>query len=313
MDPYASGRPMYGQAPPPGMSTGPVTYPPGGAPVSYPPRGPRTYFGGMQFIYVQDPLSELASCPSLLIRQEPEFMEAMSGCEQPNIYHVFGNSPSGFRYLFKCMEKSNWCSRRCCPSTQRPLDVDIIHCNSMDQLGMGYTTPFATMDKPCKLACYCFCRPEVEIIINSNKQSAGKIKHIWTCCDPTFEVYNASGMLRFKVTGSCCQCALLCPGFVGKTSRGEFDILEGDQVVGKITKEPASFSEVVTDADSYVVNFPLSADAYDKLLLTGLTMMLDYQYFETDADGSKKNKKDVKDAMSIGGKGLKIGLGRLGL
>ena len=300
MEPYGSNRAMYGQ---PGVQPG-MMPPPMTGPTMYPAAQAAPYapFGGMQFIYVQDPLAELASCPSLLIKQEPEFLEAMSGCEQPNIYHVFGNSSMGFRYLFKCMEKSNWCSRRCCPSTQRPLDLDIIHCSSVDQLGMGYTTPFATMNKPCKIACCCFCRPEIEVILNSTSQPIGKIVHVCTVCDPTFEVYNTTGNLRFVVTGSCCQCALLCPGFLGKTSRGEFDILEGDAKVGRISKEPASLSEMVTDADSYIVNFPVSADANDKLLLTGLAMMIDYQFFETDADETGRGKRR--------GGGLNIGFGR---
>ena len=38
-------------------------------------------------------------------------------------------------------------------------------------------------------------------------------------------------------------------------------------------------SEMVTDADTYVVNFPANADAYDKLLITVLALMIDYQYF----------------------------------
>ena len=68
MDPY-SNRPMYPQQTP-------VTYPPQG---QYPPNepiisvNPAALFGGMQFVYVEDPMLELASCPSLLVRQEPEF------------------------------------------------------------------------------------------------------------------------------------------------------------------------------------------------------------------------------------------------
>ena len=50
-------------------------------------------------------------------------------------------------------------------------------------------------------------------------------------------------------------------------------------------------SEMVTDADTYVVNFPANADAYDKLLITGLALMIDYQYFETDADEEHKGKR----------------------
>ena len=192
---YPPGQP--GVYPPgqPGVYPPPVTYP------AQPVAVPTPIFGGMQFVYVQDPMAELASCPSLLIKQEPEFLENFTGCEMPNIYHVFGNSPLGFRYLFKCMEKSNCCSRKFCNSTQRPLDLDIIHCNSLDQLGMNYTTPFATMQKPFMCTCYCICRPEINVVLNSTGKAIGKVKHICTVCDPTFEVYSATSGLKYIVTG----------------------------------------------------------------------------------------------------------------
>ena len=291
MNPYPmplnSNQAMY----PPGQ---PAVYPPGQPgvyppPVTYPAQPvavPTPIFGGMQFVYVQDPMAELASCPSLLIKQEPEFLENFTGCEMPNIYHVFGNSPLGFRYLFKCMEKSNCCSRKFCNSTQRPLDLDIIHCNSLDQLGMNYTTPFATMQKPFMCTCYCICRPEINVVLNSTGKAIGKVKHICTVCDPTFEVYSATSGLKYIVTADCCQCALCCPGWLGKTSRGIFNILDvgSNQVVGQITREPANMAEMVTDADTYAVNFPPTADAIDKLLITGLALLIDYQFFESDAD-----------------------------
>ena len=44
-----------------------------------------------------------------------------------------------------------------------------------------------------------------------------------------------------------------------------------------------SFSEMVTDADSYQISFPPGATAEDKLLLIALGLMIDYQYFETDS------------------------------
>jgi hypothetical protein len=266
------------------------------APVTYPAQSaavPGPIFGGMQFIYVQDPMAELASCPSLLIRQEPEFLEKFTGCEMPNVYHVFGNSPLGFRYLFKCIENSNCCARRFCSSSQRPLDLNIIHCNSLDQLGMNYTTPFATMQKPFMCTFYCLCRPEINVVLNSTGQAIGKVKHICTVCDPTFEVYNAASGLKYIVTANCCQCALICPGILGKTSRGIFDIIDvgSNQVVGQITREPANISEIITDADTYAVNFPPTADANDKLLITGLALLIDYQFFETDAGEDDKKKK----------------------
>lgn len=328
MNPYPYGpetsKPMY-QHPPPGAYPPPPgayppppgaypppssvnVYPPPVTPVvTAPPVVPPVLFGGMQFIYVQDPMTELASCPSLLIKQEPEFLEAMSGCEMPNIYHVFGNSPLGFRYLFKCMENSNYCSRKFCPSTNRPMDLNIIHCNSAAQLGMGYTTAFATMTKPCKCTVCCLCRPEINVILNTSNQVVGKVKHIWTLCDPTFDLFDSTGALKYIVTGSCCQCALLCPGFIGKTSQGVFDILEAgtNQHVGRITKEPATMSELVTDADSYIVNFPPNATANDKLLIMGMALLLDYQYFETDADDNKKGRR-----RGGSGPGVRLKIGR---
>ena len=122
---------------------------------------------------------------------------------------------------------------------------------------MGYTTPFATMQKPCMCTCFCLARPEISVVINSTAKPVGKVKYICTCCDPTFELYSISGGLKYIVTADCCQCALRCPGFLGKTSQGVFDIIDAvsNQKVGRITKEPANMSELVTDADSYVVNF----------------------------------------------------------
>lgn len=298
MNPYpippTSNQPIYPQQ---GVYPSPQPVYPAQAPVTYAAQqacAPPQIFGGMQFIYVEDPMAELASCPSLLIRQEPEFLEKLTGCEMPNIYHVFGNSPLGFRYLFKCMEKSSFCARKFCHSNQRPLDLDIIHCNSYDQLGMGmgYITPFATMKKPFMCTFYCLCRPEINVVLNSTGQAIGKVKHICTVCDPTFDVYNATSGLKYIVTANCCQCALRCPGWLGKTSRGIFDIIDigTNQVVGQITREPADMAELVTDADSYVVNFPPTADANDKLLLMGLTLLIDYQFFETNADEGRKKK-----------------------
>ena len=86
---------------------------------------------------------------------------------------------------------------------------------------------------------------------------------------------------------------------------GEFEIIDAvsNQVVGKITKEPATMAEMVTDADSYTINFPPNADAYDKLTLMGLAIMIDYQYFETNANDENKKRRRG------GGFGSMIGLG----
>ena len=71
-----------------------------------PQQGYPQQFGGIQYIYVQDPMTELESIPSVLIKQQPELFEALTGCETPNRYDVLGQTPQGLKFLFRCEENS---------------------------------------------------------------------------------------------------------------------------------------------------------------------------------------------------------------
>ena len=96
---------------------------------------------------------------------------------------------------------------------------------------------------------------------------------------------------------------------MAKTYEGQFDIYDAvsNQNVGRIFKEPATYSEMVTDADSFTVNFPITANSYDKLLLMGLTIMIDYQFFETNAN-DERNKRRGRHGYGGGGFGGLLGL-----
>ena len=119
----------------------------------------------------------------------------------------------------------------------------------------------------------------------------GTIRHICTICDPEFEVFDERNQLKYIVNASCCQCGLLCANnFCGKLSEAIFNILQpgSRQIIGKISKNCADYSELVTDADSYQINFPSTASPSDKLLIMSLGLMIDYQYFETDSSDEKR-------------------------
>ena len=242
-------------------------------------------FGKIQCVLVADPMAELNSCTSVIIKQQPELLEAMTGCETANRYHVLGNVGGYFKYLFKCVERSSFCMRNCCPSNLREFDMGIFHAVSSPITG-NMTGGFARAYKPCKVPCFCFNRPEIIVNLGADNKYIGKIKNMFTCCDPEFEVYNPSG-LKYFVRANCCQCGLLCANnFCGKMSSAVFEILQpgSTNVIANITKMSAqSFSEMVTDADSYQISFPAGATAEDKLLLIALGLMIDYQYFETDS------------------------------
>ena len=249
---------------------------------------------------ILDPASELANCVGVLIKQIPEYFEAATGCETPNIYHVYGSSPNGFNFLFKCKEKSGWCMRHCCTSTRRGFDMDISYIasgNPMDPIATDYAVAY----KSCNLACCCLCRPELELSLKEGNRPIGRVRYVCTLCDPTFYAYNSEDTLRYIVSASCCQCGLMCSNnFCGKFSECLFDIYgpDGDGAIGKILKQSASPEEMVTDADSYEVNFPSNATPEDKLLLTTLGLLIDYQYFEIDDKDDKKKKDNLAKVVA---------------
>lgn len=249
---------------------------------------------GYQYLPITDPLGELGNCVGILIKQIPEVMEELTGCEMENIYHVYGSSTSGFRFLLKCRESSSWCTRRCCTSSRRGFNMDIgfiASGNPMDPIA----SQFAKADKGCTLGCCCLCRPEMILSLVDTKELVGRARFICTLCDPTFHVYDGNDILRYIITGSCCQCGLMCTNNkCGKFSEVKFDIITPDgEKVGKIMKQRANGAEYITDADSYEVIFPKEASPRDKLLLTAVGLLIDYQYFEFDADKEKeKNEKD---------------------
>ena len=249
---------------------------------------------GYQYLPIKDPLGELGNCVGILIKQIPEVFEELTGCEMENIYHVYGSSTSGFRFLLKCRESSSWCTRRCCTSSRRGFNMDIgfiASGNPMDPIA----SQFARADKGCTLGCCCLCRPEMILTLVDTKELVGRARFVCTLCDPTFHVYDEKDILRYIITGSCCQCGLMCThNKCGKFSEVKFDIITPDgEKVGKVMKQRANGVEYITDADSYEVVFPKDATPRDKLLLTAVGLLIDYQYFEFDADKEKeKNEKD---------------------
>ncbi len=243
--------------------------------------------GGLEYVYVLDPMTELNNCTGVFIKQQAELFEAITGCETANRYLVFGQSPEGFKLLFKCRERSDWFMRNCCPSNLREFNMEIEHItpSPINPMEPPILSTFANAIKPFKCTMWCLCRPELFLTLGEGE--IGNVKHVFTCFDPLFEVYDENKQLKYLVTADCCQCGLLCANNVcGKMSEAHFNILNpgSNQEVGRIIKQTASsFSEMVTDADSYQIIFPADANAKDKLLLLSLGLMIDYQFFETNS------------------------------
>ena len=253
------------------------------------------YLGGIQYVYVVDPMAELAISTGVLIKQEAQFFEQITGCESPNRYYVFSQSPqAGMKLLFKCKEYSDCCMRNCCPANNREFNMAIKHIASAQYMDENFSSPYIDVRKPCKCTCCCLERPEMIINFGQNQQPVGRIKQPFTCCDPVFATYDSTGQVKHTIHGDCCQCGLICKNnFCGKLSEVVFNIHEGTNLltspVGSIIKRVATAAELVTSADSYQINFPPRATAADKLLLIVAGLMIDYQFFEEAASSNDNN------------------------
>ena len=265
-------------------------------PVPSPGAVPPPRFGGIQYVCVADPMAELAMSTGVLIRQEAQFFEQMTGCESPNRYYVFSQSPQGgMKLLFKCKEYSECCMRNCCPAQSREFNMAIKHIATAANLDENFSAPFVNVRKPFKCTCCCLERPEMLVSYGGNNQPLGRIKQPFTCCDPMFTTYDNTGVIRNTIHADCCQCGLICKNnFCGKLSEVVFNVFGGSNVVtspvGSIIKKVATAAELVTSADSYQVNFPPQATPTDKMLLIVAGLMIDYQFFEETASSNDNTR-----------------------
>ena len=261
-DPNLTGMPMGPMVPPP--YTGPMINTP------------------QNFVYIQDPFTEIAQSYGAIIRQQPSFLEAATGCVTQNRYHVFLETPYGVKYAFKCHEHSDTCARCCCSSNARPLKMEMRHVISFQEYDTDLAKIFISIDKPFQCACCCFCRPFMDVHLVDNRQRLGHIREPCTCCDIETEVYDANGHLRYEIHGDCCQVGLCCGACAQKLSNSYFEIRQNGSIVVSIKKLSSNIGEFFTKADSFQINFPANATPADKFLLIIAGLMIDYQNFEKD-------------------------------
>ena len=261
----------------------------------------------LQYTYILNPLEELANSPIAIVKQSPDYTRAIVGCQLPNRYHVFISSGGFFKYLFKAREISGCCERHCCPIYNRSLTMELRHIlNSQDFMAdFNNQNLYGQILKPsiCPccccitgLCCICCCRPEFNIQLRNRNQIIGKIRNPYTCCDPVFDIYNEKGKITYVIVANCCQCAYLCSdSCCGKLHECMFSIIRpgGDESHpdGTICKKPAnSYSELMTNADTYEIIFPKTAIPYEKLQIISAAIMIDYLIFEGQNESKGSNK-----------------------
>lgn len=244
-------------------------------------------YGPQNFMYVDDPMKELAVSTGAIIRQEIEMYEAISGCETQNKYQVFIQSPMGLKYCFKCNERSGCCARCCCSNDCRSLEIVIRHV-SPNEVDTDISKIYIRANKSCSLCCC--CRPNMEVRLVEENKYLGRVREPFTCCDKDAEIYDEKGNLKYRIIGDCCQMGLCCGSSVEKMAEIEFKIVQGNEVVGMMKKMMATLGEYFTKADSYKISFPTKATPEEKMLFICAGLLIDYQNFERD-ETPKENKK----------------------
>jgi hypothetical protein len=171
--------------------------------------------------------------------------------------------------------------------------------NQNDFKGDDYSDTFAYFDRPYKCTCYCCNRPEMTGHLKSDDKKIGRVYEPWTCCDPRHEIYNEKEELRYVIVADCCQCGLCCRGWpCGKCSEAIFTIhkpnKDGSYSVenkeGQIKKMfNGCVKEMISDADNFELVFPVDATPYEKLMMIGAVLMIDYAFYESNSNDNNRN------------------------
>ena len=247
--------------------------------------------------------SSLEKIQEVIIKQESDILEAVTGCQEPNNYHIYGRFPNGEKcYIFRCKEFSSCPMRCCCPVSCRELimkmklsseeDENQNENNSNNESNSNeedFSDCILLIDKKYKCPFFNCIRPEMRVFIAGTKCLIGTIEEGFSCCDPIFNVYGKDGKIIYTINTDCCQCGFMCRNnCLGKTDECVFFIYKGespDIPIGEINKKAAASQ--LSIADNYYVLFPKNATVEEKLLLSIAGMMIDYQYFENNTNTVK--------------------------
>jgi hypothetical protein len=251
------------------------------------------YFKGEKMKIISNPLEYLNKCKTIIVEQKFDILEILSGCENPNKYHVYSTGNLNEKnYLFKCSEISNCLCRNFCSSSSKKFSLIFQYPSKYNKS----KKTFAIFSKEfnCNLICCCKKNEMIGGLIKDKNQSYKKIGKIneksnGCYCNPYFVIQNEKDKIKYKISTEYYQTGFFCRGnALGKCYEVDFLIYDkktninkkNSKPIGIIHKYYQGLSELVGDADAYLINFPQNASAYEKLLIIGGTIMIDYIFFE---------------------------------
>ena len=226
--------------------------------------------------------SQLIDMAELIVQQESDIVETVIGCRQPNNYHVYGRLPDGeLSYLYKIREYSSCAMRILCPFDCRGFNMKMKLVTSYEnKCDNNFTNSLMQLEKNCKIPFLCLIRPDIIVNLIKEDTYIGCVEQSFSCCDPSFLVYNEKNEKVKYIEADCCQCGFICRNTsLGKTDNVHFliyDQKDKSKPIGDIFKKSKSTFSI---ADSYSVTYPVKIPPEEKILLSFVAIMIDYQYF----------------------------------
>ncbi|XP_072897648.1 phospholipid scramblase 1-like [Hemitrygon akajei] len=251
----------------------PGAYPPGACPpgIYYGPQFPYEAKAESNALVMPMPagvpncppgLEYLTQIDQLLVHQQMELLEALTGFETNNKFQI---KNSLGQQVYFAAEENDFCTRNCC-GNMRPFDMKIV--NTLGQPVMNLYRPLK-----CTGCCCPCCLQEIEVMAPPG-QPIGYVIENWHPFLPTFTVQNENREPVLKIGGPFCVCGC-----------GDVDFqvtnLDGTETVGTITKQwTGLMKEMFTDADNFGIQFPMDLDVKVKAVLLAATFLIDFLYFE---------------------------------
>jgi len=220
-------------------------------------------------------LEYMTQIDQLLVKQQVELLEVVSGFETNNKYKIKNSLGQNVYYA---VEDTDCCTRQCC-GPMREFNMKVFD-NANNEVIHLYR-PFR-----CTLCCCpCFLQ---EIEVQSPPGTPiGYVIQKWSICTPgckpQFEITDAQRNPILKIEGPLCVIA--CCMDV------DFKVLALDGVteVGKVTKQWGGIvKEAFTDADTFGITFPMDLDVKAKATMLGAVMLIDFIYFESNQNNNNQ-------------------------
>ncbi|NWX82022.1 PLS1 scramblase, partial [Nothoprocta pentlandii] len=260
------GAGVYPVGMPPGLEVPPMqNQPPGNGGVIWMPAPPPPP------LYCPPGLEYLTQIDQILIHQQIELLEIITGFETNNKYEI--KNTLGQRVYFAA-EDTDFCTRNCC-GPSRPFNIHIL-----DNLGHEVIN----LQRPlrCSSCCFPCCLQELEVQAPPGTP-VGYVVQNWHPCLPKFTIQDEKRTDILKIIGPCVVCSC-CEDI-------NFEVKSIDETlpVGRISKQWTGFvKEAFTDADNFGITFPIDLDVKMKAVMIGACFLIDYMFFEHGADSKQR-------------------------